>query len=58
MPIKCWDCGQELYGYSLDDLNRSFDQGYLQAVRDLKGDKMERAACATTKRKIQDYENH
>lgn len=43
MYIKCWDCGQEIYGFSQEDLNREFDKGYMQAVRDMKNDKIDYA---------------
>ena len=41
MMIRCWDCGQELYAFTQEDLNREFDRGYLQAVRDMKNAKIE-----------------
>lgn len=42
MMIRCWDCGQELYAFTQEDLNREFDRGYLQAVRDMKNAKMDK----------------
>lgn len=38
--IKCWDCGQNIEGYSMEDLNNSYEQGYLQALRELKSAKI------------------
>lgn len=55
MYIKCWDCGQELYAFSQEDLNREFDRGYLQAIRDIKDAKIYKGPCATTLRKIEGY---
>ena len=34
--IRCWDCGQQLNGFTKEDLDREFDRGYMQAVRDMK----------------------
>lgn len=41
MYIRCWDCGQEIYGFSEQDLNMSYDKGYMQAVRDFKNAKID-----------------
>lgn len=41
--IRCWDCNQELHGYTQEDLNRSYDQGYMQAIRDMKNAKIDYA---------------
>ena len=55
--IRCWQCGEDLEGYKKQDLDLAYDQGYLQAVRDIKNAKIDKASCATTARRIQGYAN-
>ena len=51
MYVKCWECGQEIEAHvEQQQLNLAYDQGYKQAIRDMK--KIKGVSCATTMRTI------
>jgi hypothetical protein len=41
--IRCWQCGNDLEGYNKQDVDRAYDQGYMQAIRDTKNAKIDYA---------------
>lgn len=44
MYIKCWNCGQDIEHQTIninDQLHMSWEQGYNQAIRDFKNDKID-----------------
>lgn len=41
--IRCWQCGNDLEGYKREELDLAYDQGYMQAVRDIKNAKIDYA---------------
>jgi hypothetical protein len=41
--VRCWQCGNDLEGYNKQDVDRAYDQGYMQAIRDTKNAKIDYA---------------
>ena len=36
MIVRCWDCGRDIEINITQELNREYDAGYQQAIRDIK----------------------
>lgn len=55
MYVRCWQCGEDVETnlHTLDELNAAYDKGYMQVIRDVKGAKIKKEPCATTRNRIE-----